>query len=504
MQNSSPTIFNLAGIHLDRAAATPLQRQLYNRLRDAILSQQLASGVRLPSSRDLAAVLHVSRNTVINAFELLLAEGYLEARRGSGTYVSQTLPESLLETKGNEVGKTAVSAPTTDDNRPLSYMGVGYRKAAKRPSYGSFLNHHFPTFPFSTPDLSLFPFDIWAKLTAKQYKTLPATTFLYGHGSNGYRPLREAIAAHLRVTRSINCVPEQIIITTGSQQGIYLTGRVMLNPRDDAWFENPGYAGARYALMSTGATLHAIDVDEQGLVVADGLAKAPHARLAYISPSHQFPLGYTMSLARRGALLAWAEAEKSWILEDDYDSEYRYAGSPLTALAGLDRHNRVIYAGTFSKLLFPMLRLGYLVVPPDLIGTFQIARNIVDLAAPLVSQMVLANFISEGHFTRHIRRTRIIYAKRRACLLDALKPLASQLAIIPADTGMHLTALLPEGMDDTVVAEAAYAQGISLVPLSHLSINPLQRGGLVFGFTSANEAQICEAAAKLALILERQ
>lgn len=510
MRHDSPTTFNLAGIALDRTATKSLQRQLYDSLRLAILRRQLLSGVRLPSSRDMAALLRVSRNTVINAFELLLAEGYLETRRGSGTYVSAQLPESLLEVQGGSLtslGAAPTASPTNSraiqSKRPLSHVGTGYRAAAAQPIRATFLNHQFPTFPISTPDLSLFPFDLWAKLTAKQYKTLPETTFAYGHGSSGYRPLREAIAAHLHVTRSINCTPEQIIITTGSQQGLYLAGRVLLNPRDDVWMENPGYVGARHALQSTGATLHPITVDAQGLVVADGWQKAPHAQVAYVSPSHQFPLGHTMSLARRGALLAWAEAQSSWIIEDDYDSEYRYDGSPLTALAGLDRQQRVIYAGTFSKLLFPMLRLGYLVVPSDLIGTFQIARNVVDLTTPLVSQRVLAEFIAEGHFTRHIRRTRTIYARRRACLLAALqKHLGNNIEVIPADTGMHLTVLLPQGVNDMAIAKQAYAHNISLTPLSSLSLVPLTQGGLVMGFSTAKEAAIETGVAQLATILQ--
>jgi GntR family transcriptional regulator/MocR family aminotransferase len=479
-----------AALHLDLAAAEPLYQQLYAEIRGAILAGRIAPGTRLPSSRALAASLEVARATVVSAFEQLTAEGYLEGRAGSGTFVARDLPDDLLHAGAPAVAlrRAGPSAPgLSRRGRALAATSV----SASPPDRGQ------PRpFQYGAPDHAGLPLELWSRLAARHYRSPSPELLAYGDPA-GYRPLREAIAAYLAAARGVRCSGEQVIVVSGSQQGLDLAARLLLDPGDQAWMEDPGYLGARGALQAAGAELVPVPIDAEGLDVGAGARLAPRARLAYVTPSHQFPAGATMSLSRRLALLAWARAADAWVLEDDYDSEYRYAGRPLAALQGLDDAGRVIYIGTFSKVLFPSLRLGYLVAPPAVAEAFAAARALADRHPPGVLQAILADFIAEGHFVRHIRRTRERYAERQAALVAALQPLGDRLETAPAAAGMHLVGLLPPGADDQAVSEAAGRYGVYASPLSAYAIRPLPRGGLILGYSAFTPPQLREAAARL-------
>jgi len=489
VRDSPPTTFTLSFIHLDREARTPLYRQIYNAIREAILQRRLAPGVRLPSTRDMADLFEVSRNTVVNAFEQLMAEGYVEARVGSGTYVTDRLPEAFLQAYRSEP-----RVRPQDEQRTLSQRGRSfarhYQPPSPPPDHSLFLH--------SRPDVDAFPFETWARLAAKRYRNLPRRLFGYGRDPAGYRPLREAIAGYLQTARALRCEPEQVVIVAGSQEGLYLAGQVLLDPGDRAWIEDPGYMGARSALLCADAELCPVPVDADGVDVDAGAEKAAGARVAYVTPSHQFPLGGTMSLARRSRLLQWAAASDAWILEDDYDSEFRYNGPPLASLQGLDVNRRVIYAGTFSKVLFPALRLGYLVVPEDLVEAFAVARSVVQLSVPIFNQAVLADFMDGGHFTTHVRRMRTHYQKRRDVFVESVeRELGGCLELGPADAGLHVTGWLSRDVDDEAVARRAAASGVAVLPLSRLCLAQPRRPGLVMGFGAARPEAIPDGVRRL-------
>jgi GntR family transcriptional regulator/MocR family aminotransferase len=476
----------LSAVHVQRDAPQPLYRQIYASLRQAILQQQLQPGVRLPSTRDLADMLDVSRNTVMNAFDLLLAEGYVETRVGAGTYVTGQLPEAFLQAY-NAPPQTEMHGPSRTVSQRGQILAAHYRELNWR---------RHPAFAPSSPDLDAFPFATWARLAARIYRQNPRPLLQYGQDPRGYGPLREALAGYLRSARGVRCHTDQVIIVAGSQQGLYLAGQVLLDRGDRIWVEDPGYVGGHGALRFAGAEFVPVPVDEEGL---DPEAAPAAARAAYVTPSHQFPLGYTMSLARRTRLLQWAAEEDGWIIEDDYDSAFRYSGPPLASLQGLDSGRRVIYVGSFSKVLFPGLRMGYLVVPEDLVGAFLVARGAINLFLPVIPQATLAAFIDGGHFTRHLRRMRIHYRRRRDAFVAALdKQLGDLLTIGPANAGLHLTAWLPSKLDGaTVQAEAAKRQ-ITVQALATLSLRPPARDGLVMGFGNVDAAEMDEKVQLLA------
>jgi GntR family transcriptional regulator/MocR family aminotransferase len=362
-----------------------------------------------------------------------------------------------------------------------------------------------PARPFrpGTPALDEFPFEVWGRLAARHWRRPPAGLLGYGDPA-GHLPLREAVATYLGTARAVRCGPEQVIVTAGAQQALDLAARLLVDPGDQVWIEDPGYLGARAALSGAGARLVPVPVDEEGLDVSAGAARAPRARLVYVSPSHQYPLGVTMSLARRLQLLEWAERAGAWILEDDYDSEYRYAGRPLAAMQGLDRGGRVIYLGTFSKVLFPALRLGYVVVPEGLSCAFANARGVLSRFSPSVDQAVLAEFIEEGHFARHIRRTRSLYAARQAALVKAVRSeLAGALEVSPDEAGIHLVGWLKEGADDGAASSAAARLGVDAQPLSSFTLEHRRRPGLVLGYAGYDERQLRAAARRLAAALKQ-
>lgn len=467
-------------IQLDQRLAMPLYKQLYERLRAQILSSQLEAGARLPSTRALASELAVSRNTTALAYELLLLEGYIESRVGDGTRVARLLPERLLQASDATPARRTQAPP----QKPVISRRA---RILLQPPYENLLYSHDraragSVFRLGQPDVRAFPFDIWARLVARRASRSLQGVARY-QSEQGYPPLREAIAAHIGITRGVHCSPDQIIITAGSQGAIDLAARVLLDPGDAVWVEDPGYLGARGALLVAEAALAPVPVDAEGIDVEAGRRLAPHARMAVVTPSHQFPTGVTMSLPRRLALLEWAREAGAWILEDDYDSEYRYSGRPLEALQGLDRTRRTLYVGTFSKVLFPALRLGYLVVPAELVPTFVATRHFIDAHPPLLEQMALADFIAEGHFARHLRRMRVLYAERRDALVSALRAeLGDLLDVHAPEAGMHLVAALPSGMRSAQVAQRASTRGLLLQPVSHPSTGSAPRDLLMFGF----------------------
>jgi len=475
---------------LDRAAARPLQAQLYDGLRDAVLTGRLAPGYRLPAVRRLAADLGVSRNTVLWAFDRLVAEGYLKARVGDGTYVARTLPEDLLHARGSTAvlwGTAPPAAILSERGRRLAAAGdLSWALAAERRAFHP-----------GMPDVAAFPRKEWARLLARRART--NAPLLVGYGDPwGFRPLREAIAAYLGAARGVACSPDRVIVVAGSQQGIDLAARLLLDPGDAAAVEDPGYFGAQRALRAAGARLVPVPVDADGIDPGEGDANLAGARLAYVTPSHQFPLGATMGLARRLRLLDWARRTGGWIVEDDYDGEFRYAGRPLPALQGLDAAGRVVYLGTFSKVLFPGLRLGYLVVPPGLADAFAAARASADVASPPLEQAALADFVGEGHFARHVRRMRLRYAERQRLLVRALdRHLGGEVEAREGEAGLHLIAWLPPAADDRAVARRAWSNGVVAPALSPLALGAPPPPGLLLGFAAPAESEIAEGVRRL-------
>ena len=489
----------LALIHLDPTARSPLFRQVFEGLRNAITDGRLRSGAQLPSARTLAAELLVSRQTVISALDQLRAEGYIESRQRAGTYVSHKLPDDLLHaTRPARSQRRAAPAPV---RLPTSLSARGAR-VEQSPIESHVYGRRLPARPFRNglPALDAFPWTTWSRLVARRIRDGARTLGDYGD-ARGYARLRAAIAVHVALSRAVTCTADQVIVTTGAQQSLSLIATVLLSPGDTVWMEEPGYGRARLALRSAGVTLAPVGVDDEGLDVSAGIATAPGARAAYVTPSHQFPSGVTMSLGRRLALLQWAAREQAWIIEDDYDSEYRYSTRPITALQGLDEAQRVIYVGSFSKTMFPALRIGYLIVPSSLVDAFAMARFAMDRHNATIEQAALADFIEEGHFPAHLRKMRRLYGSRRDALVNAVDELIPSLTLGPSHGGMHVLLPLPEGVDDRAVVTAGAARHLELSPLTAYSALPPLQGGLILGFSAFQPLALRTATAALAEII---
>lgn len=476
----------LASLQLDRTAGLPLFRQLYTAVKQAILSGSLPTGMQLPPSREFCQRLSISRQTVLNAYELLLAEGYLSGSVGRGTYVNVDLPQVPATRRIVTEGISKQIAPL------LSNRG---RHFAEFASLAPVQQDKTRAFRVSMPGLDAFPFDVWSRLVARRWRH-HEDRLGYGDPA-GYGRLRELLAVYLRTARGVVCNPEQIIITSGSQQALYLLSTVLLDPGDAAWVESPGYRGAIATLHAAQAKVCHVPVDQDGLNVEYAALHYPHAKLVCVTPSHQLPLGMTMSLQRRLALLAWAKINSAWVIEDDYDSEYRYSGAPLASLQSLDKNACVIYVGTMSKVLFPGLRLGYMVVPTALLAPVTQAKAIVDRHTAIVPQMVLADFIAEGYFGRHIKRTRKLYSQRQAALLDAIEThLSDALNCGPCDGGLDLAVHFKKTRSESAVVKAGLAAGLELRPLSYYlspgfkALSPAFSPGLLLGFSSLTEQEI--------------
>jgi GntR family transcriptional regulator/MocR family aminotransferase len=481
----------LPPIAIDNHADTPMYRQLYDWFRKAIISGQLRSGQRVPSTRNLAAELKVSRIPVLNAYEQLFAEGYLETFLGAGTCVARSIPDDAL-TPTNSKAHLKRDGITELGLRRMSRRAAALTQLPTQ----SWLNI-VGAFRVSLPALEHFPIGVWSKLVARHSREPSRGTMGYGDAM-GNLPFREAVAEYLGAVRGVRCTASQIMVTTGSQQGLHLCAQVLLDPRDCVWVEEPGYASARQAFIAAGAQLIPVPVDLEGMNIARVGRRDHNPRAVYITPSHQYPLGMTMSATRRILLLNSAAQSGAWIIEDDYDSEYRFGSHPIASLQGLDTDGRVIYVGTFSKVMFPALRLGYVVVPNDLIPAFAAARDAADVFSSTLYQLVLTDFIREGHLARHIRRTRMLYMERRKVLVNAIQAqMGDMLDVLGAEAGMHLVARLPAGRNDLEVSRRAAQLGISATPLSTCYLKPPARGGLILGYGGANLQQIHDGVSKL-------
>lgn len=435
----------------------------------------------------------ISRNTVTYAYEQLLAEGYLEARPGAGTFVADTAPDQIAE--GSVIAANANNAPS---NAGLSLRG------AQLIAHAGAYDRQWGAFMPGVPDVSRFPTKVWSRLQNKYWRRAQSELLTYDHGG-GYLPLREAIADYLRLVRSVNCEASQILITTGIHQSIDLSIKLLADAGDRAWVEEPCYWGTRSVLQSLNIKPVPILVDAEGIAVKKTDLRHP-PRFMFVTPSHQYPLGPVMSLSRRRMLLEYASIHNAWIMEDDYDSEFRYTGRPLAALQGMDTHQRVLYLGSFSKTLFPGLRIGFLVVPPALAGTFATGLSELYRGGQMVTQAVLADFMLEGHFASHIRRMRLLYAERLILLQSAIaERFGTSLPISGGDAGLHLTLMLPPGCDDLALSRAALHAGIIARPLSRYYMKaPSARCGLILGYACVPHELIKPTFERLAdLIAER-
>jgi GntR family transcriptional regulator / MocR family aminotransferase len=466
---------------------------LYRELRTAILDGRLKPGARLPTTRSLATQHCISRGTVVNVFEQLLSEGYLESRVGSGTSVNRKLPDDFFDPTSTRVGPTPSSKPVT--------RGI-LSKRGKQMAVSPFYDYTKPrAFRANQPSVNHFPTEVWSRLGARRMR-LASREMLLAGDVLGYRPLREAVAAHLGSTRGVVCTADQVMIISGIQQALDLVTRLVLDPGDEAWMEDPGYEGAVAILRAVGAKLIPVPVDENGLRVMEGLKLAPKARFAFVTPAHQFPLGVTLPLERRLKLLEWSRSTGAWIFEDDYDSEFRFAGRPLTAMQGLAPDGNVIFCGSFSKMLFPALRMGFLVIPPHLIDPLRAARSIVDRYGPVVEQAVLCDFITEGHFGRHLRRMREVYAEHLDVLMTAARSeWGDRLTLQSTDTGLQTVAWLAKDLDDAEFARAASERGVEVGALSEFALKWKGRNGLQIGFASVGAAELRRGVRAIAKLL---
>jgi len=471
-------------------ASGGLSRWLYGELRAAILDGRLRPGARLPATRDLASAYHLSRATIVTAFDQLKSEGYVEGRTGSGTYVSEVLPEHLLDVSGPRLERELPHRRI-----PLSSYALRlqpFRGVAARP---------IRAFRANQPALDLFPTDLWAQVTARRLRRV-STNLLAGGEALGYRPLREAVAAYLNTSRGVKCTADQVLILSGAQEALDRTARILLNPGESVWMEEPGYPGAGVVFRALGARIRRVPVDAEGLDLETGRRKWSRPRLVYVTPGHQFPLGVTMSLRRRLALLEWARHSGTLIFEDDYDSEYRYSGRPIPAMQGLDRSGVVIFAGSFSAVLFPSLRLGYLVVPEEMVDIFAAAESVSTHHPPLLEQAVLCDFISEGHFARHIRRMREIYAERLSVLLECAKQqLTGSLETSSVEAGLQTVGWLKRGLRARRVASLAASRNVEVIPLDVYASGHSPREGLILGFAAVNPRELRRGVEELMRVL---
>jgi GntR family transcriptional regulator / MocR family aminotransferase len=476
-------------IRVDRRAPEPLQWQIYNAYRAAIVARTLRPKQRVPSTRTLAADLGISRIPVLNAYAQLLAEGYFESHVGVATVISSTLPDQVTRPQ-----KAVISSGSPSGPRPISQACAHLRTMQ---NVVPWLGGRWGAFNVGQPALDQFPSQIWSRLLVRQARKLPMASMHYGHPM-GSRDLREAIASYVRTARGVRCEGEQIMIVSGSQQALEISARVLLDPKSRVWMEEPGYRFARDVFDLHGCQVVPVPVDEEGLNVAAGIERCHTARAALVTPSHQYPLGVIMSASRRLQLLEWAHHSGAWIIEDDYDSEYRYDGMPIASLQGLDQNDRVVYIGTFSKVLFPSLRLGYIVIPPDLVGRFLSVRITIEITPPAFSQAVLADFIQEGHFSRHIRRMRLLYRERRSAMFDSLRnELDVPVEVKGEHAGMHLSITLPHGFKDHEIAERAMEERLWLAPLSASYLEHPAPQGFVLGFSNTAPQEIRRAVRKL-------
>ena len=487
----------LLSIGIDHQSARSVSSQLHSALRDLVLAGSFGVGERLPASRTLAKELKVSRTTVIEAYDRLTAEGLIESRVGAGAFVSdrrERTPPSAPRHTAHRVA-TAPSPP-----RLSRVMTQALEHFAPRPRLPSSAR----AFTTGLPAFEIFPVAQWARLAARHWRSARSDVMGYGDPS-GLPALRKSIALHLRANRGIECDEAQLFIVGGAQHAFQLIGAMLLDPGDKVWFENPGAIGARNSLVAAGAELVPVPLDEEGLRVDIGMQLAPQFRLAFVTPSHQQPLGMVMSLARRRALMQAAESADAWIIEDDYDGEFSFGGPPLPTLKSADSAGRVIHVGTFSKSLFPSLRLGYVVAPPALVEPLNTIMGRLVHGVPTHTQAVVADFIDEGHFAAHLRRMRVMYAERHGALGDAARAkLAGALEIVPSASGLHTIGRLARGFDERAIVVAAAQRNVTVSAIERFSIAPIDLRGLVLGFGGVTPVEIALGVDVLAQVLDQR
>ena len=467
-------------VTLDPSSAAPLHRRIYEAWQRGILSGRFATGDRVPSSRELAATLSVSRATVSQAYEQLVSEGYLETARGSGTFVCRELPDRSVRTG------SARRRPRSTGAVRLSRYGAGLTE--DYPRHVALPDH--VCFSQWGSDRELFPWSTWRRLLSRHSRRVSSEIFDYSEHPRGYAPLRREIAAYVARSRAVHCTPEQVIVVNGSQQGLDLCARLLFERGDPVAVENPGYPGALRTFAAYGAALRPVPVDREGI----DCRQLGDSCLVYVTPSHQYPTGAAMSLNRRLELIAWARRRAAVIVEDDYDSEYRYSGSPLPALQGLAEDVPVIYCGTFSKVMFPGLRIGYLIVPEAAVPAFTRAKRLADNYTPVLQQVALCDFIAEGLLDRHIRRMRRLYGHRRAALLDSLHRHFGKKAIIfGEDAGMHAFVRI----DDEALCDRAKRRKVQLRDAQACFLDGGGANYYLFGFSSLTEPEIREGVRRL-------
>ena len=483
----------LLSIKIDRTSHQSVSTQLCVALRKLILEGAFRAGERLPASRTLSRELGLSRTTIIEAFDRLVAEGLVESHTGSGTFVSQVLATTRPKTPQPDVASVVRIAPTLSRLMAQSVNRFGDRQR---------LPHLPRAFTTALPAFDAFPMAQWARLSAKYLRG--ARDDIMGYGDPyGLPQLRRALAAHLRANRGISCDPGQLFIVGGAQQAFHLIGSTLLNPGEKVWFENPGAIGARNSLIACGAELVPVPVDGEGLRVDEAWRLSPQFRLAFVTPSHQQPLGCVMSLERRFALLHAAEQAGAWVIEDDYDGEFFFGGRPPPTLKSVDTTGLVIYVGTFSKSLFPSLRLGYLLAPPALVDTFRAIMNSYVQGVPSHTQGVVAEFIDEGHFSVHVRRMRAVYLERHQALVAASQQhLSGLLDIVPTHSGLHTIGHLPPRVSEAAVARDADLKQVTASPIGRYALSPVDVNGLVLGFGGVSPKLIDSGARVLAQVLE--
>jgi GntR family transcriptional regulator/MocR family aminotransferase len=478
-----------------RASEGPAYQQIYEAIRQAILSRQIEPDSLLPSSTSLATDLGVSRTTTFRAYDMLLNEGYVYGIKGSGTYVAQILPDESTQAQPvPESGNIPEAAAS------LSQRGEILRAVKVRMYDDANLANRRPFSLLEASTNSMFPVELWAKLVARRYRRSNRNWLDYGDMA-GYWPLREAIADYLRASRAVNATAEQVVVFAGLPIAVTFIAQVLTDPGDAVWVEEPGWGSDITSFDAAGGRIVPIPVDEEGFDVQAGMRICPEARLVVVSPSCQQPLGMTMSMSRRLALLQWAKDTRGWIVENDQNGEFRYRGRPLPSLQGLDQHGRTIYLGTFSKTLFPSIRLAYAVVPAALVNAFVQARTAFDLRSPVFEQTVVTDFMREGHFGRHIRRLRREQGERQAALLTAAgEELVGLLDIVPREAGMELTGWLPEGVDEQAAVAAAHTYGITVTPLGdfYYDQSAKRRPGLVLGYVDFEPEEIQAGVGRLA------
>ncbi|KQV42795.1 hypothetical protein ASE37_20110 [Rhizobium sp. Root268] len=477
-------------LRLDDGVALPKFRQVQDQLRAAILQGHLRAGTRLPASRILAGELGLSRQTLVRVLENLKAEGYLEARQGAGTFVSAALPRAAPKLRMTPASDDPPAAPR------LSRIGTLSRAVSAE--IGPM--ERKPFLP-NQPALDRFPFAIWRKCWNAATRNGKAM----GYGDvAGELVLRQRIAEYLAVHRRDPCDPEQIVITPGGHAAFTLAALALADPGDDIWFEDPGPVTTSNLFRTLGLNLCLVDVDADGMDVAVAMARYPHARLAFVMPSRHHPLGVTLSLPRRLALLEWARANDAWIIEDDYDSEFRYDGAPLPSMRSIDSHGRVIYAGSFSKALYPGIRVGYLVLPQPLVGAFRNLSGLIHRSVPVETQLALAEFIGGGHFASHLRRMRSLYAERRAAFIDAASvSLSGRARIDCSESGLNALAWLTDGVKDSAAHRAILDAGLQCYPLSDYTIATSRPAALILGYAGVPAERMRPYLSRLAEALSR-